>query len=141
MVFKKIFTNIFLIVFLFCPVIAQVTRVYEFKDVEIPFNMKYGDSIIEKGKYEFEIIFNHGPQVFHLRITKKRKGICLVPGERKQYKSFGRERLRDPNIPDKPTLRFRKFPASKMLRVTFESGKKARMFPLVRVIFKMEYEE
>lgn len=146
MVFKKIFTNIFLIVFLFCPVIAHrqahlLTKVYKFKDVEIPFNMKYEDSIIEKGKCEFEIIFNHGQQVFYLKIIKKRKGICLVPGDRKRYKSYGRERLRDPNIPDKPTLRIRKFPESKMLMVIFESGKKAGMFPLVWVIFKMEYEE
>lgn len=146
MVFKKIFTNIFLIVFLFCPVIAHgqglgLTKVYIFKDVEIPFNMKYGDSIMKKGKYEFEIIFNRGHQVFYLKIIKKRKGICLVPGDRKQYKSYGRERLKDPNIPDKPRLSIRKFPESKMLMVTFESGKKARMFKLVYVIFKMEYEE
>jgi hypothetical protein len=146
MVFKKIFTGIFLIVFLFCPVIAHgqglgMTRVYKFKDVIIPFKMKYGKSIMEKGKYEFEIMFNRGHQVFYLKIIKKRKGICLVPGDRKLYKSYGRERVKDPNIPLKPTLNIKKVPESKRLMIIFEAGKEARMFRYALVIFNLEYEE
>jgi len=143
MFFKRIFTNlllIFLIIILFCPATAMTTRVYKFKGVAIPFDLKYKDSIFKKGKYDFEILFHHKQQVFYLKILKKGKGLCLIPGEKLKYKSYGWERLRDPKIPDQPTLRIKKYPTGKIVNIIFESGKKTAIYPLVKVRFKLEYE-
>lgn len=143
MFFKRIFTNlllIFLIIILFYPAAAMMTSVYKFKGVAIPFDLKYKDSIFKKGKYDFEIVFHHQQQVFYLRIIKKRKGLCLIPGERLKYKSYGFEKMKDPKIPDQPTLRIKKYPKGKTVNIIFESGKNTAIYPLEKVRFKLEYE-
>jgi hypothetical protein len=141
--FKRIFVSlllIFLIVFLFCPVIATVNKIYEFKGIQIPFNLKCGDSIIEKGEYNFEILVQPSTQMFHLRIKKKRKSICMVSGERLEYKSRGWDLMKDPKIPIKPTLRIKKDPIENVVYIIFESGKKTFRYPLEKIRFKMKYE-
>jgi len=92
MLYKKTLVNllgIFLIMFLFCPAMASMKRIYKFKDVEISFNLKHKDSIFKKGKYDFEIMFSYTQQVWYLRLIKKGKALCLVAGEKLKYKSRG----------------------------------------------------
>ncbi|NIM57797.1 MAG: hypothetical protein GTO16_02490 [Candidatus Aminicenantes bacterium] len=142
MLYKKSFVmhlGIFLIMFLFCSAMASMKRIYKFKDVQIPYDLKHKNSIFEKGKYDFEIMFSYTQQVWYLRLIKKGKALCLIAGERLPYKSFGRERIKDPEIPIQPRLNILKNPADKTVNVIFESGKKITTYKLVRVRFKMEY--
>jgi len=125
---------------LFSPGEAMLTQIYKFTGIQIPYDLKYEDFILEKGKYDFQILVHHKTQQLHLRILKKGKGICSVLGERLRYESYGRERMKDPNIPDQPTLKIIKHPTEKKVSIIFESGKKTRIYPLVKAVFKMEYE-
>jgi hypothetical protein len=118
---------------------ASMKRIYKFKDVEIPFNLKHKDSIFKKGKYDFEIMYSYTQQLWYLRLIKKGKALCLITGERLQYKSYGRERSKDPEIPTQPRLKIIKYPAGKTVNVIYESGKKTSIYPLVKVRFKMKY--
>ena len=118
----------------------MMTSVYKFKGVAIPFNLKYEDTIFKKGKYDFEILIHHKQQVFYLRILKKGKGLCLMSGERLKYKSYGFEKMKDPKIPDQPTLRIKKHPTGKIVNIIFESGKKTAIYPFEKIRFKLEYE-
>ena len=143
MFFKRIFTNlllIFLIIILFRPATAMTDSVYKFKGVAIPFDLKYEDSTFKKGKYDFEILVHHQAQVFYLRIIKKGKGLCLIPGERLKYKGYGFEKMKDPKIPDQPTLRIKRYPTGKIVNIIFESGKNTAIYPLEKIKFKLEYE-
>jgi len=141
--FKRILVSlliIFLIMVLSCPAVAQMKRLYKFKAVEIPFNLKHEDSIIQKGKYDLEFLRQQAQPVYYFRIIKGRKKLCLVRGEQLAYKTHGTGQLSDPNIPENPTLRIKKNPKEKILYIIFETGKKTRIYPFVKVRFKMEYE-
>ena len=128
--------------FLFCPAIAQMKKICIFKGVEISFNLKHDDSIIEKGKYDFEFLKHQTQVSFYLRIKKKRKAVCLIQGEELAYKSSGYyERSEDPNIPEQAKLRFLKNPKKGIVDILFESGKRAIAYPYVKLRFRMEYEE
>jgi len=141
--FKRIFVSlliVFLIVVLSCPAVAQMKRLYKFRAVEIPFNLKYKDSIIQKGKYDLEFLRLQTQPVYYFRIIKGRKKLCLVTGEQLAYKTHGTGQLSDPNIPENPKLRMKKNPEEKVLYIIFETGKKSRIYPFIKVRFKMEYE-
>ncbi len=148
MFFKKNFVNllgVILIIFLICPLMAQLKNIAEFKRVEIPFNLKHEDSIYEKGKYDFEIVVMYmtsGVVLFFLRIKKKRKILCQIEGKRLGYHTdFLAELLNDPNIPDEPRLKIKRNPKEKILNIIYESGKKATFYPLEKIRFKIEYEK
>ena len=106
MFIKKTFVNllrIFLILFLFLSANAQIQTLGEFKEVKISFNLKLEDSVVEKGKYDFEFL-RHGKDVFYLRIRKEGNIICIIPGgEKVKYKNQGNLALMstDPDIPEK----------------------------------------
>lgn len=143
MYFKGIAVNLLVassILFLFSPVtLAQMKHVYEFKNIEFPFDLKYGDVVIEKGKYNLEFLRHFG--TFYLRIKKGSKALCTVPGENLAYESKGMERLSDPTIPEKPNLQIRKIPDESMISVIFETGKHAKIYPLCKASFKIGYDE
>ena len=87
--------------------------------------MKHEDKLLEKGTYDFEVIKDMNQQLIHLRIKKKRKTICSVPGEKQRYRDLDIGALMsDPNIPDDPKLRFQRVPAKKVVNIIFESGKR-----------------
>ena len=137
--------GVLLIMFLICPLIAQMKSIAKFKGVEIPFNLKHKDSIFEKGKYDFEILVKDmisGEDLFFLRIKKKRKILCQIQGMRLKYHSdFLAELLNDPNIPDEPRLKIKRNPKEKILNIIYESGKIATFYPLEKIRFRIEYEK
>ncbi len=139
------FLGVLLIMFIICPLIAQLKSIAKFKGVEIPFSLKYKDSIFEKGKYDFEILVREMISVedfFILRIKKKRKILCHLEGKRLKYRTdFLPDLLGDPNIPDNSRLEIEKNPKEKILNIIFESGKKATFYPLEKIKFEIEYEE
>lgn len=138
MFFKRIHVNllrILLIMILLCPAIAQMKLICEFKDVEIQFNLKHEDSIFEKGKYDFELL--RMGNVFYLRIKKKEKPICLIPGGKKlKYESFS-----DPDIPERAKFTIKRNPALKIAYIIFEPGSQHPDYPFIKVRFNLEYEE
>ena len=143
MFYKRIFVNslsIFIILFLFCPALAQIRKVQKFKKVEIPFNLKHKDLIIKKGKYDFEIIAHRTLGIWNLRIQKKGKNICIVSGEVLRDKAPGARGDEMSDVPDDPTLKFRRIPAKKIVHIIFEMGKTSYLYPCYKVRFQMEYE-
>jgi hypothetical protein len=116
------------------PAFSQWEDVTSFKDVQIPFNLKYDDKIIKKGKYEVEILKHTAQTAYYLRIKKKGKRLCLVPGEYLKY-------IDETEIPNKPKLRMRRNTAEKLLYVIFESGTITWKYPKVKIRFKIEYED
>jgi hypothetical protein len=125
------------------PAYAQLQSLFEFEDVNIPFDLKYEDLIIKSGKYDLEF-FKHGEgQVFYLKIKKDNKTICLVSGgERVRYKnqsSLGLL-LKDPDIPDDCRLKIKRNPALKIAYIIFETGKRAMAYPYYKIRFKIGYE-
>ncbi len=145
--FKKIYFNslrLILIMLLLYPVHAQLHSLFEFEDVNIPYDLKYKDLIIKSGKYNLEFL-KHGPnQVFYLKIKKGNKTICLVAGgERVRYKNQGSLDLlsKDPDIPDDCKLNIKRSPALKIAYVIFETGKRAMVYPYYKIRFKIEYEQ
>ena len=121
---------------------AQIKRICRFKGVDIPFDLKHEDILLEQGKYDLEVMKDMNQQVFHLRIKKKGKTICNVIGEKQNYDSLEIAALMDdPDIPDDPKLRFQRIPAKKIMNIVFESGKRINKYPCVKALFQMEYEE
>ena len=132
--------SIFLILFLFCPVRAQFRKINQFKKVEVPFNLKYKGSTFKKGKFDFEIIVHRSLNIFQLRITKKGKSLCIVPGKILRDYIPGRHGDKFPDIPEDPTLKIQRIPAKKEVNIIFETGSQTEIFPCYKVRFKMEYE-
>jgi hypothetical protein len=126
---------------LFCPVMGEMISIYKFKSIKIPFPLKFENSILEKGEYAFEIVIDQKPQIFFLRILKKGKILCQIQGEKlEEYKSYGWDRFKDPDIPGEPTFKMKKNPEEKAVNIIFESGKNTAIYPFVKIKFKMEYE-
>lgn len=143
MVLKKPLMNfliIFLILILFCPVMAQFRRIHIFKNVEVPFNLKHEDSVYEKGKYDFEIQAYRSLNLFTLRLIKKGKALCTLDGKILRDDSPGVRGEKMEEVPDEPTLKMHRIPANKIVNITIETGKLAKIFPYYVLRFQMEYE-
>lgn len=123
---------------------AGYTSLSKFRGVEIPVDLKHGDSIIEKGKYDLEVFaapIGSGTGLFMLEIKRKNETLCQLPGEKIEYETDLLQELRkDPDIPEKPSLKMRKISSQNMLIFMFESGKKSRA-PFLKVKFQIEYQE
>jgi len=145
MMFDKVyirFLRFTLILFLLLPMYAQMQSLFEFEDVNIPFNLKHEDMTIKSGKYDLEF-FKHGAnQVFYLKIKKKGKTICLISeGERVKYKnqsSLGLLRG-DPDIPEDCKLNIKRNPALKIAYIIFETGKHMPVYSYYKIRFKVAY--
>jgi hypothetical protein len=146
MIAKQTWLCLFIVilsVLAFHPVFAQMQSLKEFKNVDIPFNLKFEDLILESGKYTLEFIKHGMGDVFYLRVKKKNKTICLIPkGERVKYKDQSSyfDLMDDPDIPDKPKLNIKRNPALKIAYIIFETGKKSKLHPFLKIRFKLEYE-
>jgi len=142
---KRIFGYIlifFLIMHLFSPAVAQMKEIFKFKEVYIPFNLKHDNSIIKKGKYDFEFRKDPIQHLYYLRIKTKRKTLCMIKGEELNYESSGYyEKLADPNIPEECKLKFQRIPDEGIVNIIFESGKRIRVYPCIKIKFRMEYEQ
>jgi hypothetical protein len=123
------------------PAHSQTKKLCEFKNVVIPFILEYEEGEIQKGTYNFEVRKDVNQSAFFLRIKKKRRTICRINGEKLMYKSFGTRALfDDPTIPDDPKLRFKKVPEEKIVNIIFESGKRTKIYPCIKVQFQMGYK-
>jgi len=136
---KKSFTAI-LALLLACPAFAQYLDLGKFKGVEIRSRLKFQDTVVEKGTYDFEALKNRTSPACYLRIKKGSKILCFIEGERLDYELIGAQKMSDPSIPDKPTLKMRKDPKEKIFYIFVETGKSAR-FPFLKLRFKMDYED
>ncbi|MGB6340107.1 MAG: hypothetical protein WBF32_10055 [Candidatus Aminicenantaceae bacterium] len=128
----KVIVCVFFVSLLSLPVFSQWEDVTSFKDVQIPFDLKYEDKIIKKGTYKVEILKDTKQTVYYLRIRQGSKRLCLVPGEYLQY-------MVDAQVPAKPKLRMRKNTEEKLLYLIFESGTITFQYPNIKIRFKMEY--
>jgi hypothetical protein len=104
----------------------------------------YKDAVLEKGKYDLEALKQENPTapMYYLRIKKRGKVLCLLQGERLEYKVRGAEHMRDTSIPDKCTMNMKKNHEENVFYFIVETGKKNRMSRIpLKLRFKMEYEE
>ncbi|NOR13115.1 MAG: hypothetical protein GQ545_07660 [Candidatus Aminicenantes bacterium] len=130
----KVIVCVFFVSLLSMPAFSQWEDVCSFKNVQIPFNLKYKDKIIKKGKCEIEILKHTAQTVYYLRIKKKGKKLCLLPGEYLKY-------MDEKDITGKPKLRMRRNTAEKLLYIIFESGTITWKYPKIKIRFKIEYED
>jgi hypothetical protein len=119
--------------------IAQWERVYYFKDVNVPFKLITEDGVLEKGKYDFEILKDFRQALYYLRIKKKNKRICNILGEYLYYQQRGA--IAHPEVPDKPKFGMKRNTETKDVIIIFESGRKYTKYPFVKVRFMMKYED
>jgi hypothetical protein len=120
---------------------TQLKLLCKFKGVQIPYTLKYRNSVLEKGKYDLEAVKKATATDYYLRIKKGGKVIDLILGEQWDYQTRGTYVMRDPEIPDKPTMKMRKNSAEKTFTIIVETGKKNRTAPFARLRFIFEYEE
>jgi len=132
----RCFLGVILIAFLFSPVFAQIADVCKFKGINIPFDLKHNDSIIQKGKYDLELLKHTAQTAFYLRFKKRGKQQTLVLGEQLSYSSS-----EEKEIPKKPQLKMKKNSQEKTLQIIVESGTATWKYPAVKVRFILKYEE
>ena len=134
--------SIFLVLLLCVPVkSAQLKLLCKFRNVELPYTLKYQNKVFEKGKYDLEAVKKATSTDYYLRIKRRGKVLDLILGEQWDYQTRGMYVMRDPNIPDKPTMKMKKDSAEKIFTIIIETGKKNRTAPFARLRFKFEYEE
>jgi hypothetical protein len=122
-------------------ILAQIKPIYRFKAINIPVSLKIEHSILEKGAYDLEFLRNSSPVLYFLRIMKKGKILYLLQGEELSYGIISALTARDPNIPDKPTLKMTLNKSEKFMTILFESGRNTSIFPFIKARFKIQYEE
>jgi len=136
---NKTILSVTLLIILITPIFGNFARVFLFKNVQIPFNIKHKNSKIRSGKYDIEIVKHTGQIAFYLRFKKRGRNLCHVRGEQLFYKSkynAGMEQLNDPDIPDHPTLKIKKDQKENIIYFIFESGKKTPKYPFIKMRFK-----
>ena len=131
---------VFFILLLASPIFAQLIDIGKFKEVEIPFRLKFQDIVIEKGRYNLGALKNRNTPSCYLRIKKGTKILCLIEGERLEYEAYGMSKMTDPSIPQKPRLKMKRSAEEKVVYFTVETGRGSR-FPYLWLKFKMDYVE
>lgn len=140
---KKIFLilmTVFFFLLLFSPAIADWRTVQIFKKVDVPFDMKHEDLVMEKGKFDFEILSERSLNIFQLKIYKKGKSLCAVPGKVLRDGLPGARGEEMEEVPEEPTLQMKRIPVKKAVYIIFETGKLTEMFPGFVIRFELEYE-
>jgi len=119
---------------------GQLERVSVFKGVEFPFDFKSGETIIQKGRYDLEVCYSKSDTSFlyFLRLMRSGKYLYEIPGERIEYPALTiQDLMKDPKIPNGPTIRIKKIPESNLINIIFESGKTGNM-PFEKAFFRVE---
>ncbi len=143
---KRVFAfvvAVFLVFTFLSPLVGQMKGM-KFKGINIPYTLKYKDVVIEKGKYDLEVMMpeTSSVRIFYLRILKKNEALVIIGGRKMHYKTEKVSELhKDPNIPDKPQLTMRKVKALKKLYIYFESGKHSLDYPFEKLRFEIDYIE
>ena len=138
----KSFLSFFLVLVFSSPVLtSQLKLLCKFKGLAIPYTLKYQGKVLEKGKYDLEAVKKATSTDYYLRIKKRGKVLDLIRGEQWDYQTRGTYLMRDPSIPDEPTLKMKKNMEEKLFTITIETGRKNRIVPFARIRFTFEYEE
>lgn len=119
---------------------ADLRTVHKFKKVAIPFDMIHEETKIEKGTFDFEIMVERSLQMWTLRIIRKGKVLCALPGEILRDRAPRELGDQTSEVPEKPTFRAKKVPAEKMVHFIFENAGTetgALQFPYYVVRFKV----
>lgn len=141
---KKIFLpsmTVFLIFLLCSQAGADWRTVQVFKRIEVPYDMKHEDLIMKKGQYNFEIMSNRSLNMFQLKIYKRGKSLCALPGKVLRDGLPGARGEEMEEVPEEPTLQMKRIPVKNALYIIFEAGKLAQVFPGFVIRFELEYEE
>jgi hypothetical protein len=133
-------SGVLMILIMAAPAAAQLIDIGKYKGVEIPYTLKFEDKVLDKGRYDLEVLKNPDTPSCYLRFKKGGKILCLVEGERLEYEARGMSRMTDPEISQKPRLRMKKNTAEKVLVFMVETGRES-LFPYLLLRFKLEYEE
>lgn len=123
-----------------CSVRAETERVSIFRGVDIPFDFKSGDVVVEQGKYDLEIHFSKVDTnyLYVLRFLRKGKQLYDIAGQRIEYQALTiQDLMKDPKIPKEPTIRIRKLPMGNLVDFIYESGKIGNM-PFEKAFFRVE---
>jgi len=143
MISKRILLNLltgFLIFILFYPASAQWRKVNKFKRVEVPFNTKHKDLVMEKDKYDFEVWNNRSLGIFLLKIIKKGKTLCTLPGKILRDKLPGARGQEMEEVPDEDTLKMKRIPAKNIVHIIFERGRLEELYPGYVIRFELGYD-
>ncbi len=135
-----ILLTMFLVSLFFSQAKADWRTIQKFKKVNVPFNMKYEDLIMEKGQFDFEILSERSLSIFQLKIYNKGESLCAVPGKILRDGLPGARGEEMEEVPDEPTLQMKRIPIKKALYIIFETGKLTEMFPGFVIRFELEYE-
>ena len=117
-------------------ILAQMSPIYRFKDVNIPVSLKTEDKIMEKGAYNLEFCRASSGPFYYVRIMKIKEVLVILEGEELPYGL-----AKGLNIPNKPTLKMTRNQSEKLLILVFESGTVTKIYPMHRARFKIQYDE
>lgn len=123
-----------------CSVRAETERISLFRGVDIPFDFKSGDIVVNQGKYDLEIHLSKVDTnfLYILKFLRKGKQLYDIPGQRIEYQAQTiQDLIKDPNIPNEPTIRIRKLPGGNLIDLIYESGKIGNM-PFEKAFFRVE---
>lgn len=141
--FKKkgvFWQTLVLAAFVVCTGRAETERISIFKGVDIPFDFKSGDIVVDQGKYDLEIRFSKVDTnfLYVLRFLRKGKQFYDIAGQRIEYQALTiQDLMKDPKIPKEPTIRIRKLPMGNLVDFIYESGKVGNM-PFEKAFFRVE---
>ncbi len=119
---------------------AATKRISIFRGVDIPFDFKSGDVVVDHGTYDLEIHFSKVDTnfLYILKFLRKGKQLYDIAGQRIEYQALTiQELLKDPRIPKEPTIRIRKLPGGNLIDFIYESGKTGDM-PFEKAFFRVE---
>lgn len=119
---------------------AATKRISIFRGVDIPFDFKSGDIVVDHGKYDLEIHFSKVDTnfLYILKFLRKGKQLYDIAGQRIESQALTiQELLKDPGIPKEPTIRIRKLPGGNLIDFIYESGKTGDM-PFEKAFFRVE---
>ncbi len=117
-----------------CQLTAQMNPITRFRDVSIPFALKFEKSILPKGTYDLEFLRVPNPKAYYLRIMKKGKILHLVQGKDYPYTS-------PKEIPNAPKLHFSRDTVANLLIIVMDSGAYTKPYSKCRARYCIEYEE
>lgn len=143
MSFKKnrvLWYSFVLAVFTVCSGWAEMQRLSIFRGVDIPFDFRAGDTVVEHGKYDLEVHISKVDTnyLYVLKFMRKGKTLYDIPGQRIEYQAVTMQDLaKDPKIPKEPTIRIRKLPMGNLVDFIYESGKTGNM-PFEKAYFRVE---
>lgn len=141
---KKVITKFLIIILtglLVNPAMAAMKKVKKFKNVNIPYNLKHEETIIEKGKYDFEIWAYREVRQWSVKLIKKGNTLCALPGVILRDECPGARGQESEDIPKEPTLKMSRIPAKHILNIIFEAGSTTQFYTCYKVKFEIQYEE